>query len=59
MPIPPLDIQKDIVVELDSLLGSIDQLKESYKSKLSELEDLKQSILQKAFAGELLKDSPK
>lgn len=58
MPIPSLDIQKDVVIQLDNFLEAINTLKESYKSKLSELEDLKQSILQKAFAGELLKDSP-
>lgn len=51
--LPPLEIQKQIVrklslVEIDVLL-IIDKNNE----KLNNLEELKKSILQKAFAGEL------
>lgn len=47
--------QKEIVKELDILSEQTKQLEKHYKQKLKNLEELKKSILQKAFSGELLK----
>ena len=43
--------------EIDSLKEQTKQLEKHYKQKLKNLEELKKSILQKAFSGELLNDS--
>lgn len=51
--LPPLSLQKSIVTKLDELAGEKERLEDIYKRKLSALAELKQSILQKAFAGEL------
>ena len=53
LPIPPLEEQKRIANELDKLSKQIEQLKNIYKVKVDSLYELKQSILQKAFNGEL------
>lgn len=52
-PIPPIKIQKKIVTTLDLLSNEIAALKHVYQQKLNDLEELKKSILQKAFNGEL------
>lgn len=52
-PFPELKVQDRIVEKLDSLSEDIQKLEIVYKQKLDELAELKQSILQKAFAGEL------
>lgn len=51
----PSDInaQKNIVSLLDYLNQSVIDLEKQYHQKLANLEDLKKSILQKAFSGEL------
>lgn len=46
-------IQLAIVRKLDSLRAETQKLEAIYKQKLANLEELKKSILQKAFAGEL------
>lgn len=56
IPIPKnKNIQKRIVDEIDSLKERTKQLEKHYNQKLKNLEELKKSILQKAFSGELLK----
>ena len=45
--------QKKIVAVLDRLFTETQKLKSIYQQKLADLEELKKSILQKAFAGEL------
>lgn len=50
---PPLDKQKAIVEKLNGLSEKIRQLEVGYNEKLLALAELKQSVLQKAFAGEL------
>ena len=56
IPIPKnKNIQKRIVDEIDILKEQTKQLEKHYKQKLKNLEELKKSILQKAFSGELLK----
>lgn len=51
--IPPISEQKRIIKIMDGLFEYVGQLEEVYSQKLNELAELKQSILQKAFAGEL------
>jgi len=45
--------QKTIVRQLDALRAETQKLEAVYKKKIADLEELKKSILQKAFAGEL------
>lgn len=53
IPIPPLSEQKEIVAKLDELNRHCKESEEKYQQKLTNLEELKKSLLQKAFAGEL------
>ena len=53
VPIPELSIQNSIVSGLDGFLHESKRLETIYQQKLSALSELKQSILQKAFTGEL------
>jgi len=54
VPIPPIKEQEKIVQKLNVLSMETKQLEKIYQQKLIELEDLKKSILQKAFNGELV-----
>ncbi|MHB8125300.1 MAG: restriction endonuclease subunit S [Desulfitobacteriaceae bacterium] len=49
--IPPLTVQKDIATKLDALSAQTNKLEAIYQQKLVDLEELKKSILQKAFNG--------
>lgn len=53
IPIPPLNSQQVIVEKLDALSIETKKLEAIYKQKINDLEELKKSILQKAFSGEL------
>lgn len=50
---PPLQEQQTIVRQLDALRAETQKLEALYKKKIADLDELKKSILQKAFAGEL------
>ncbi|HRG88921.1 MAG TPA: restriction endonuclease subunit S [Chitinophagales bacterium] len=50
---PPIKEQKAIVKKLDALSAECKKLEAHYQQKLNDLEELKKSILQKAFSGEL------
>jgi type I restriction enzyme S subunit len=52
--LPPLSEQKKIVAYLDNLREKIEKLKQLQQKQLEELTELKNSILDKAFKGELL-----
>ncbi|HIP21231.1 MAG TPA: restriction endonuclease subunit S [Sulfurimonas sp.] len=54
LPIPPLNAQKQIVKKLNTLQEQTKKLESIYTQKLSDLEELKKSLLQKAFSGELI-----
>jgi type I restriction enzyme S subunit len=54
LPFPPLSEQKRIVAYLDNLREKIEKLKQLQQKQLEELTELKNSILDKAFKGELL-----
>lgn len=53
--LPTIKVQKEQVLRIKQLKESIEQLEATYKSKLAVLDELKKSILQKAFSGELTK----
>jgi type I restriction enzyme S subunit len=48
-----IEEQKSLIAEVTTIKSKSKKIKKIYKDKLSNLEDLKKSILQKAFAGEL------
>lgn len=50
---PPIKEQQTIVRQLDALRVETQKLEAVYQKKIDDLEELKKSILQKAFAGEL------
>lgn len=50
---PSLERQKDIVITLDELAAETKRLEAIYRQKLALLAELKQSLLHKAFSGEL------
>lgn len=53
VPILKLSDQKKIVSQLNAMLAKTKKLKLTYQNKISRLEEIKKSILQKAFSGEL------
>jgi type I restriction enzyme, S subunit len=53
IPIADKHVQKKIVKKLDVIFEKTNDLKDMYKQKIKSLEELKQSILQKAYKGEL------
>lgn len=52
-----VNVQKEIVRTLDELTIKSEMIESNYTKKLKDLEELKKSILQKAFAGELTNQS--
>lgn len=53
VPLPPIEIQQEIAKKLNDLQEETKQLEQIYQQKIEQTEELKQSILQKAFNGEL------
>jgi type I restriction enzyme S subunit len=53
VPVPSISEQQKIVEKIDSLQEQIRKLEQIYTQKIKECDELKQSILQKAFRGEL------
>jgi type I restriction enzyme S subunit len=51
--LPPLKEQENIVQKLDALSTETKKLEAIYQQKINDLEELKKSVLQKAFSGEL------
>jgi type I restriction enzyme S subunit len=54
IPLPSLSEQKRIVAKLEKILSKIEKLKKLQDEQLKDLEELKKSILHKAFCGELV-----
>lgn len=50
---PLLSEQRSIVAKLDALSAKTKKLEAIYQQKLADLEELKKSVLNKAFSGEL------
>jgi type I restriction enzyme S subunit len=53
LPLPSIEEQNEIVNKLDNISAETQKLEAVYQKKMDDLEELKKSILQKAFAGEL------
>ena len=51
--VPPLDVQDAVISRLSEIQRRAESLANAYGDKLQYLDDLRQSLLQKAFAGEL------
>ena len=51
--LPTIEEQQTLVRQLDTLLAETQKLEALYQKKIDDLEELKKSILQKAFSGEL------
>ena len=56
LPIPSRELQEQMVSEFDGLLAEVRRLESIQHQKLAALAELKQSLLQKAFSGELTAD---
>ena len=56
--LPPLSEQKIVVEKIDSLLIFLKHIEENYKDATSNIDFLDQSILAKAFRGELVPQDP-
>ena len=54
IPLPPLEAQKNIVSYLDNIFAENQKLKNLYQAQIKNLDEMKQSFLKKAFAGELV-----
>ncbi len=54
---PGLELQKSLATRFDSLVAENSRLENIYHQKLSSLKELKQSLLQKAFSGELISNT--
>jgi type I restriction enzyme S subunit len=54
VPLPPVEEQHQIVQEIESRLSVADKMEESIAQSLQQAEALRQSILKKAFSGELV-----
>ena len=53
IPLPPDNQRAGMVEILDEISNQVEALEAVYETKLAALTELKQSLLQKAFAGEL------
>ena len=53
IPFPSLKEQESVVNRLDALSAETKKLQTIYQTKINDLEELKKSVLQKAFSGEL------
>jgi type I restriction enzyme S subunit len=56
--IPTLKEQQNIVQNIDAMRAETQKMKAIYQKKIADMEELKKSILQKAFAGELPSGEP-
>lgn len=53
IPLPPLKEQKQIASHLDELSSHVKNLKQNYQAQIKDLQELKNSLLDKAFKGNL------
>jgi len=53
---PPLSMQKEIISKVNRLSAEVEKLEACFSQKLISLDELKKSLLQKAFTGELTKN---
>lgn len=53
MPLPPVGVAKEMIRKIEAMQNACSELETKYTQKLQDLDNLRQSLLQKAFAGEL------
>ncbi|HEB9337009.1 TPA: restriction endonuclease subunit S, partial [Campylobacter coli] len=53
IPLPPLKEQEQIASHLDELSSHVKNLKQNYQAQIKDLQELKNSLLDKAFKGNL------
>ncbi|EEU8400299.1 restriction endonuclease subunit S [Campylobacter lari] len=53
IPLPPLQEQEQIVSYLDEFSSNVKKLKQNYQTQIKNLQELKKSLLDKAFQGRL------
>ncbi|WP_279176890.1 restriction endonuclease subunit S [Campylobacter insulaenigrae] len=53
IPLPPLQEQEQIASYLDELSSNVKNLKQNYQAQIKDLQELKKSLLDKAFQGRL------
>jgi len=53
--VPPLNVQKNVAKKLKNIAYETSKVEGVYKEKLNSLDQLKKSLLQQAFSGELTK----
>lgn len=53
VPLPPISEQKRVASEIGTLLEEIERIERIYERKIGALNELKEALLNKAFAGEL------
>lgn len=58
IPLPPLEEQQEIVRRVEKLFALTDSLESKYKEAFARVEKIEQSILAKAFRGELVEPDP-
>lgn len=56
IPIPPEQHLDELLKRFDQIFATVSDLESLYRQKLATIDELKQSLLQKAFAGELTSD---
>lgn len=56
IPVPSVEEQKRLIEKAETLRAETQKLEVLYQKKIDDLEELKKSILQKAFAGELMSE---
>ncbi len=57
-PLPPLEEQQEIVRQVEKLFALADTLEEHYRKAKDRIDRLSQSVLAKAFRGELVQQDP-
>jgi type I restriction enzyme S subunit len=58
LPLPPIEEQKVIAEEIDRHFSTIDELKKIIEQSFAQTDNLRQSILKKAFEGKLVAQDP-
>jgi type I restriction enzyme S subunit len=58
IPLPPLEEQQEMVRRVEKLFAHADSLEAKYKKAIQRIEKIEQSVLAKAFRGELTDPDP-
>ena len=57
IPMPTLEVQERLIAEIEQRLSVIDQMESTVETNLKRVESLRQSILRRAFSGNLSQHS--